>query len=104
MSEMTFILVAFVVMAVTFGGLVLFGIVRAFHQMRERGKCPSCHKPWARRNIREELAGIFKKSYFEIRGRGRWRWKIAPHGKYKLYHKCTYCGYEWTSIETRMLS
>jgi hypothetical protein len=77
-----------------------------FRKVWEAHRCPKCQRSWAREDLREELVGVFQKAL----PKPPWRRaavfgeiRVVPHGKYKLYHQCKYCGHEWTSTKTSRL-
>lgn len=78
-----------------------------FKESEKEAKCPKCGELWAAENLDEELIGIFRKSHLRFfRGRGPLQdsdIKMVRYGKYKLHHKCKYCGHQWTSFKSRNL-
>jgi hypothetical protein len=82
-----------------------------FKENEKETKCPQCKQLWAAENLDDELLGIFRKndlrpSSILIRGRGSLgenETKMVWYGKYKIYYRCKYCGYEWTSFKSRRL-
>jgi len=65
--------------------------------LRRRTTCPRCHKPWAKEELRREVVGTFRKD-IPLDGL-----PAVPHVKYRLFHRCRECGYQWYSSETRRL-
>jgi hypothetical protein len=104
MQDLTILIIGFIAIVITLvvGHSVIIG--RELHSRKEESQCPECHKYWAREDLDRELMGIFQKSTLLMRGNiANWRWVVLPHEKYRLYHRCMYCGHEWTSTETRRL-
>jgi hypothetical protein len=104
MQDLTILIIGFIAIVITFVVGFSVAIGRELHLRKEESQCPECHKFWAREDLGQELMGIFQKSTLLMRGKiVNWRWVVLPHVKYKLYHRCIYCGHEWTSTETRRL-
>jgi hypothetical protein len=80
-------------------GLSLIFLVMMLISPDPTRQCPHCRKSGVKEDVAEELVGIFKKGSMK----GRQGWKVVPHAKYKLSHRCKACGYEWESTQTRRL-
>lgn len=62
-------------------------------RLRRHSKCPRCRKPWAREVLRKEKRGAFYRDTL-LDG-------LPPifHVRYRVYHRCKYCGHRWTSTQ-----
>jgi hypothetical protein len=92
------LILVFTLLVITWGTLAwqYYRAVSAAHQ------CPQCSRPWAREDVDRELIGIFKESTPSLMAASGKDWiggKITVRGKYKVYHRCKYCGHEWTSTK-----
>jgi hypothetical protein len=65
--------------------------------LRKRNKCPRCHKPWAKENMRKERRDVF---YRDVLLDGL---PPVPHVRYRVHHRCRYCGYRWVSTQAKRI-
>jgi hypothetical protein len=61
-------------------------------------QCPHCRKFGVKETLREDLVGIFEKGVQFGRD-----YRVIPHEKYELYHRCKSCGYEWMTTRIQRL-
>ncbi len=65
--------------------------------LREQNKCPRCRKPWAKENMSKERKDVF---YRDVLLDGL---PPVPHVRYRVHHRCKYCGHRWMSTQAKRL-
>lgn len=79
---------------VTLGGLASLGWGV---YLREQNRCPRCRKLWAKENMSKERKNVF---YRDVLLDGL---PPVPHVRYRVHHRCKYCGYRWVSTQAKRL-
>jgi hypothetical protein len=63
--------------------------------LRERSKCPRCRRPWGREDLRKDRVDVFYRDVF-LDGL-----PPVPHERYRVHHRCKYCGHRWISTQVK---
>jgi hypothetical protein len=95
------LMISSIIFFVLVGTLIIAGLLWLF--LNPSYTCPNCHKVWARQDLSEETLGIFQKTIQGWPNNRKDIGKLMSHEKYRRYHRCKYCGYEWDSIGSRRL-
>ena len=90
---MVYIILLVVIPLLTIGGVLLLTFLP--DELKAR-RCPQCGRGWARENTGANFLGTFWKSEAQEEMTLE-RPPIRRFEKYKIIHRCKYCGHTWYS-------
>ena len=77
--------------------IILLPLIRQVVNIVTDSKCPNCKRYWAAKKSHDQLLGFFRKG--EERGDpDNPEFRMVRYHKYRVFNRCKYCGFEWTTI------